>query len=172
LLGTSTSTSNTLSDSITASLSNKMSLLAKSNITNYAFLDEDTKVKIYVELPGVGNCREEDILLDFTDTSLCLTVKNYIVTPSSSAAGGKDEVESSVVDCSKSTPDLEEVVEEEEEGEKNKNAAQEEEKGEDRCLAFGRLYGEIEKATVRKKMDKIIIAMTKKDGKKWTKVIA
>jgi hypothetical protein len=154
-----------------------MSLLAKSNITNYAFLDEDTKVKIYVELPGVGNCREEDILLDFTDTSLCLTVKNYITNPASSAGGdGKDEVESSsdkmVVDCSKSTPDLEEVVEEEEEGGKNKSAAQEEEKGEDRCLAFGRLYGEIEKATVRKKMDKIIIAMTKKDGKKWAKVIA
>ena len=128
-------------------------------------------------------CREEDILLDFTDTSLCLTVKNYIVTPASSAdGGGKDEVESSatgsdklVVDCSKITPDLEELVEEEEEeeeGGKNKSAAQEEEKGEDRCLAFGRLYGEIEKATVRKKMDKIIIAMTKKDGKKWTKVIA
>jgi hypothetical protein len=161
-----------------------MSLLAKSNITNYAFLDEDTKVKIYVELPGVGNCREEDILLDFTDTSLCLTVKNYIITPSSSAGGGgKDEVESSatgsdklVVDCSKITADLEELVEEEEEeeeeGGKNKSAAQEEEKGEDRCLAFGRLYGEIEKATVRKKMDKIIIAMTKKDGKKWAKVIA
>jgi hypothetical protein len=156
-----------------------MSLLAKSNITNYAFLDEDTKVKVYVELPGVGNCREEDILLDFTDTSLCLTVKNYITTPASSAGGGKDEVESSatgsdklVVDCSKSPPDLEEVVEEEEEGGKNKSAAQEEAKGEYRCLAFGRLYGEIEKATVRKKMDKIIIAMTKKDGKKWTKVIA
>jgi hypothetical protein len=140
-----------------------MSLLAKSNITNYAFLDEDMKVKVYVELPGVGNCREEDIVLDFTDTSLCLTVKNYIMTPAL-PNGGKDDVES--------TPDLEEEVEEEEGGGKNKSAAQEEEKGEDRCLAFGRLYGEIEKATVRKKMDKIIIAMTKKDGKKWTKVIA
>jgi len=151
-----------------------MSLLAKSNITNYAFLDEDSKVKVYVELPGVGNCREEDILLDFTDTSLCLTVKNYIVNPTSSSGGGNEVAESSdksVVDCTKSTPDLEEVVEE---GGGKDNSSQEEEevKGEDRCLAFGRLYGTIEKATVRKKMDRIIIAMTKKDGKKWTKVIA
>lgn len=150
-----------------------MSLLAKSNITNYAFLDEDSKVKVYVELPGVGNSREEDILLDFTDTSLCLTVKNYIVNPTSSSGGGKEvEVESSdklVVDCTKSTPDLEEV---EEGGGKDNSSQEEEVKGEDRCLAFGRLYGTIEKATVRKKMDRIIIAMTKKDGKKWTKVIA
>lgn len=145
-----------------------MSLLAKSNITNYAFLDEDTKVKVYVELPGVGNCREEDIVLDFTDTSLCLTVKNYSVTQAKEveAAPNSDKL---VVDCSKSTPDLEEVVEE---GEKNNSSQEEKVKGEDRCLAFGRLYGTIEKATVRKKMDRIIIAMTKKDGKKWTKVIA
>lgn len=149
-----------------------MSLMAKSNITNYAFLDEDTKVRIYVELPGVGNCHEEDIVLDFTDTSLCLTVKNFIATRTSSG-GGKEEVESSdklVVDCSKSMPDLEKV---EEDGWKNNGAQEEDEvKGEDRCLAFGRLYGDIDNATVRKKMDRIIIAMTKKDGKKWTRVIA
>ncbi|GKY91312.1 hypothetical protein MPSEU_000103400 [Mayamaea pseudoterrestris] len=51
---------------------------SKSNITSYAFLDGGKKVKLYIMLQGVGEkCTDSDIELDFTDSSLCLTVKNY-----------------------------------------------------------------------------------------------
>merc|ERR1712071_307249 len=52
----------------------------KSNITSYAFLDDDKKVKIYVNLEGVGSkCSSEngDIVLDHSESTLALTVKNY-----------------------------------------------------------------------------------------------
>ena len=52
----------------------------KSNINSYAFLDEESKVKIYVNLEGVGSkCSAEngDIFLDHSDSTLQLTVKNY-----------------------------------------------------------------------------------------------
>lgn len=66
----------------------------KSNITNYAFLDEKDRIKIYVNLLSVGDrkCQQEggndggvdveneksnDITLDYTSTSLCLIVRNY-----------------------------------------------------------------------------------------------
>lgn len=157
LLGTSSSSNLSMTSvAITSSLTNKMALLSKSNITNYAFLDEGAKVKVYVELPGVGNFRDEDILLDFTETSLCLTVKNYVNTSGKVAAASEELL----VDCSN------DPVMEEEEGDTTQG------KGEDRCLAVGRLYGEIEKASLRKKADKIIITMTKKDDKQWTKFIA
>ena len=51
---------------------------AKSNITTYAFLDEPKKVKLYVELEGVGEkCVDDDVRLDFTERSLSLVVLNY-----------------------------------------------------------------------------------------------
>jgi hypothetical protein len=54
----------------------------KSNITTYAFLDEDMKVKLYINMEGVGEkCVDEDISLDFTDTSLCLVVNNFKPEP-------------------------------------------------------------------------------------------
>ena len=51
----------------------------KSNITSYAFIDEPKKVKIYVNLKGVkSKCQnEEDVELNFTESSLALSVKNY-----------------------------------------------------------------------------------------------
>ena len=50
----------------------------KSNITTYAFLDDETKVKLYIDMKGVGEkCTAEDIQLDFTETSLSLVVNNY-----------------------------------------------------------------------------------------------
>ena len=130
--------------------------MAKSNITNYAFLNEETKVKLYVNLPGVGNCIDENITLDYTEQSLCLTIKNYM-SPSAKVEEEVDEL--LVVDT---TPP---AVEEEEEKDSTK-------KGEDRCLAFGKLYGEIEKATFKKKVDKVIITLKKKDDKVWNSVCA
>jgi hypothetical protein len=55
---------------------------SKSNITTYAFLDEPKKVKLYIEMPGIGDkCTDDDITLDFTETSLCLVVNNYKPEP-------------------------------------------------------------------------------------------
>jgi len=54
----------------------------KSNINKYAFLDDGNKVKLYIDLEGVGDkCVDEDIQLDFTENSLCLVVKNYAPEP-------------------------------------------------------------------------------------------
>lgn len=51
---------------------------AKSNITSYAFLDGDKSVKLYIELEGVGEkCTEDDICLDFTESSFSLVIQNY-----------------------------------------------------------------------------------------------
>lgn len=56
----------------------------KSNITTYAFLDQPTKVKLYVELEGVGEkCTDEDVRLDYTERSLSLIVLNYKEQPQS-----------------------------------------------------------------------------------------
>ena len=54
----------------------------KSNITTYAFLDEPKKVKLYVELEGVGEkCCDDDIRLDYAERSLSLVVLNYSDIP-------------------------------------------------------------------------------------------
>lgn len=52
---------------------------SKSTITSYAFCDEESKVKIYVNLPSVGEkCRgEEDVQLEHTSCSFDLIVRNY-----------------------------------------------------------------------------------------------
>lgn len=55
---------------------------SKSNITTYAFLDDGMKVKLYIEMDGVGEkCTDDDIELDYTDLSLSLVVKNYLPEP-------------------------------------------------------------------------------------------
>mmetsp|Transcript_2885 Transcript_2885/g.4354 ORF Transcript_2885/g.4354 Transcript_2885/m.4354 type:complete len:232 (+) Transcript_2885:99-794(+) len=50
-----------------------------SNITKYAFIDEGRKVKIYIELKGVGAIcdNEEDVTLDWDKTSFSLVIRNY-----------------------------------------------------------------------------------------------
>ena len=159
LLSVSSNISNVSSVSSSASMS-KLSLMAKSNITNYAFLDDGVKVKIYVNLPGVGNCDDDNITIDFTERSLCLTVKDYAIT-SSSASTSKEEEDG-----------------EEDKGELIMDSAPEtvkeivEERKEDRCLTFAKLYGDIEKATFKKKPDKVIITLKKKDVSKWNSIIA
>jgi hypothetical protein len=51
---------------------------AQSNITTYAFLDDGPKVKLYIELEGIGDkCKDEDVTVDYTETSLCLKIQNY-----------------------------------------------------------------------------------------------
>lgn len=50
----------------------------KSNITKYAFLDEGVKVKLYVEMNGVGEaCTNEDVCLEWNENSFKLVIKNY-----------------------------------------------------------------------------------------------
>ena len=54
----------------------------KSNITTYAFLDDGMKVKLYVDMEGVGEkCVSEDVSLEFTESSFCLVVRNYKPEP-------------------------------------------------------------------------------------------
>ncbi len=50
----------------------------KSNITRYAFCDQEKKVILYCDMEGVGEkCTEHDVSLDFTETSIQLVVRNY-----------------------------------------------------------------------------------------------
>ena len=159
------SNSNVSNVSSTASMS-KLSLMAKSNITNYAFLDDGKKVKIYVNLPGVGECDTDNITIDFTERSLCLTVKDYIIpSPTTTTAVSKDDDEDRgelIVDSAPSPPEEETI----------KDIVEEEMRKEDRCLTFAKLYGDIEKATFKKKADKVIVIITKKVDSKWNSIIA
>jgi hypothetical protein len=61
---------------------------SKSNITKYAFLDDGAKIKIYVELKGIGDvcANDEDVTLDWKERSFTLVVRNY-------KEEGKDESE-------------------------------------------------------------------------------
>lgn len=136
----------------------KASLMAKSNVTNYAFLDEKEKVKIYVKLPGVGSCSDDDVTLDFAERSLCLTIKNYV----SSSGGDEKKVE---------VTDDELVVDTSPDSEKEAEDVVREVQGEEKCLSIGKLFGEIEDATYKKKPDKIIVTLKKKDDRSWARVI-
>lgn len=64
----------------------------KSNITKYAFLDEGKKVKIYIEMKGVGDLcnNEDDVQLDWNERSFSLKVFNYCV-PSANDTMGEEE---------------------------------------------------------------------------------
>ncbi len=170
----------TTSSSVSSSASmSKLSLMAKSNITNYAFLDDGTKVKIYVNLPGVGDCEDDKITIDFTERSLCLMVKDYSIPsplaikkkqneeqPQPQQDGEKKEENKGqlIVDTAPQPPETTTVKEE---------IMEECSRKEDRCLTFAQLYGDIEKATFKKKPDKVIITLKKKnDSKKWNSIIA
>ena len=51
----------------------------KSNITSYAFLNEEKVVKLYLTMEEVGEkCQEEDVTLDWNESSFSLVVKNYM----------------------------------------------------------------------------------------------
>ena len=138
--------------------------MSKSNITNYAFLNEEAKVKIYIDLPGVGNCCQDldDIQLEYSEKSLCLTINNYVPPSSVELAVDKNDDDVFGMEMSNAPPNSEE----------NEDDAKDGNKLENRCLSFAKLYGEIEKATYRKKTDKVIVTLIKKEMKEWTSVIA
>lgn len=52
----------------------------KSNITKYSFLDDGAKVKIYLDLKGIGEmCKnDEDVTLEWKERSFSLAIRNYI----------------------------------------------------------------------------------------------
>lgn len=53
-------------------------LYHKSNITSYAFVNEEKVVKLYISLEKVGDmCTKNDVSLDWNEESLSLVVKNY-----------------------------------------------------------------------------------------------
>jgi hypothetical protein len=50
----------------------------KSNITKYAFLDDGMKVKLFIDMEGIGEkCTTDDVSLEFTQHSLSLVVRNF-----------------------------------------------------------------------------------------------
>jgi len=156
--------------------SSKATLMAKSNITNYAFLNETAKVKLYVNLPGVGNCSHDNIALDFTERSLCLTIKEYVRIEMEKP---KEEKGKYAMKGKTTKEELEESDDGNIESPLVMDTAPKEEEvpaiehsPEDKCLAFGKLFGEIENATYKKKPDKLIIILKKKDKRTWRSVVA
>uniref|UniRef100_A0A7S1Y207 CS domain-containing protein n=1 Tax=Grammatophora oceanica TaxID=210454 RepID=A0A7S1Y207_9STRA len=124
----------------------------KSNITSYAFCDEDSKVKLYVELEGVGEqCTEEDITLHWTSTSLSLVVQNYRKPATMPAVDENvDSDNNEVVDENKNQEEADKPV------------------AEPRRLAFGKLSGAITKASYKLKTNRLIVTLIKeKDGETW-----
>ena len=86
---------------------------AKSTITKYGFLDEGSKVRVYIEIPGVGDSHtDEQVQLEYTERSICLKIVN--------------------------------------------------ENARDDYLSFGKLYGCIDKATVKLKKDRIVVTLYKR----------
>lgn len=50
----------------------------KSNITKYSFMDDGSKVKLYIDMENVGEkCSDDDICLDYSEQSFSLVVNNY-----------------------------------------------------------------------------------------------
>ena len=43
-------------------------------VTNYSWADEKEKVRVYVQVPGVGDCADDAIVLNWTETSIDLRV--------------------------------------------------------------------------------------------------
>lgn len=145
----------TLLKSLKGSVVTKSShAFSRSNISKYAFLDEGKKVKIYVELKGVGDrCKEDgDVTLDWDEESLCLLVQNY------DADKGDDDGD---IDNSE---------------EKEDSSSNKQQQKQPKCLSFGKLYGLITKASFKKKQDRIIITLVKKvekegkDPDEWSAV--
>jgi hypothetical protein len=63
----------------------------KSNITSYAFLNEEKHVKLYITLEGIGEqCTDEDIQLDWDESSFSLLVKNYKSSTDIESGKGED----------------------------------------------------------------------------------
>mmetsp|Transcript_27981 Transcript_27981/g.33129 ORF Transcript_27981/g.33129 Transcript_27981/m.33129 type:complete len:220 (+) Transcript_27981:94-753(+) len=70
---------------------------SQSNITKYAFLDDGEKVKLYVEMNGVGDaCTKEDVSLQWDENSFTLVIKNY---PGPLTSGEGDEGIRTPADC-------------------------------------------------------------------------
>ena len=51
---------------------------AQSNITRYSFLNEDKTVKLYITMEEIGEkCTEDNVKLEWDESSMSLTVQNY-----------------------------------------------------------------------------------------------
>ena len=102
----------------------------KSTITSYSFLDEGKKVRLYVDLEGIGEkCSADDsdsaaaaVNLDWSENAMSLTISNYPT------------------------------------------------EGITRCLSFGRLYGKVERGTVKTKKDRVVVTLVKKKPKEEEKI--
>ena len=132
-----------LSKQASSSLSTTMSAsfdFRQSNITTYAFLNNEKNVKLYVEMEGVGTqCTDEDVTLEWTPTSLGLVIQNYCKPSTASADDDEDTAEATP--STAATP---------------------------QCLKFAKLSGIIRKASYKLKDDRIILTLTKETpGEEW-----
>mmetsp|Transcript_11813 Transcript_11813/g.24971 ORF Transcript_11813/g.24971 Transcript_11813/m.24971 type:complete len:227 (+) Transcript_11813:184-864(+) len=114
----------------------------ESNITSYAFLNEDKVVKLYISMEGIGEqCSDEDVKLDWDESSLSLVIRNYHepkTTDATTTAKASPEGEVTVV------------------------------AKKDRSLSFGRLTAKICHAKYKLKPNKIIVTLKKeKAGVEW-----
>jgi hypothetical protein len=55
----------------------KAAVVVAEPITNYAWGDEDMKVKIYIDLPDIGSVASDNFSLDWTPTSFTFTIVGY-----------------------------------------------------------------------------------------------
>jgi hypothetical protein len=110
---------------------------AASNITTYAFLDDGPKVKLYIDLEGVGErCKDDDVTLDYAETSLCLKIANY--HPPATVVAGATGAVAGEGDQSEAPP-----------------------APPIRCLCFARLSGSISSASFKLKANRIILTLAK-----------
>ena len=89
-------------------------------------------MKLYIDLKGIGDAEGCDVTLDWAERSFSLVVKNY-QEPNTNPISQGDNADADVItEC------------------------------QDKCLSFGKLHGSIQKATYKRKTDKIIVILTKK----------
>jgi hypothetical protein len=117
------------------------------SMKSFAWADDGEKVKIYVNLSGIGEHSEEKIVLINTELSFSLTVVDYCSENSGDDGDGVND-------------DEEEDGEEDESGEKKIG----ERKGKNLRLKMISLFARIEKCTMKIKKDKIIVTLKKSDG--------
>jgi hypothetical protein len=121
-------------------------------------VDDDRKVKLYVTIPNLleDYPNDEDVVLDYTAQSFELSL--YRVPPAPASAISEDGEG--------------EVMQEdghEQEGE-GPEVGEQRPKGQrvcDKRLAFSKLNGPVEKVTMKKKSDKIILTFTKAEEVAW-----
>ena len=139
----------------------------KSNITSYGFLDDGPKVKLYIDLENVGEqCTDNDLILEYTERSLSLTVLNYqAITTTGTTIPPPTKTTTTTT-----TTTTDDEKDDDEKDDKNQNTTLSLSSTSTKmtlspppCLCFARLSGPISSAFVKRKDHKLILTMVKID---------